>query len=192
MARVQDKTIRLVNYTPNEAMPRKLALDKLCQKYCNENKGVRTNIRPGEDDFEVYIKTKPKSEYEQWKRIPMTTIDPENTLPPINSSNRGSAPFHNDNPVSQYNRTNAPANSETVSQSESGGSSSSGKHRLSPQPDTKTKKKKNNDGLTSEDDDDEEENLDVPTTINEAAAIQDNNTLERVQVSQGDKGENCV
>ena len=83
MAKIQDHEISVRNYTPTEAMERKKALDVLCTKYRDEHPGVRTNIRPGKTDFEIFIKTKPKSEFEYWTKIDLNEVDPTNSLPPF-------------------------------------------------------------------------------------------------------------
>ena len=81
--KLKDPSITIKPYIPFKAFDRKVALDKLLERRRKSTPNLKTNVRLGNQDFYVMEKTVIPYDYQPWKVVDLTIIDPENTLPPI-------------------------------------------------------------------------------------------------------------
>ena len=74
---LQDQTIRTVQYTPHETFKRKVAIDDLLKGMREKESNLKTQVRPGKDDWEVRLKKSSKDEYDSWDIVTVDNIEPE-------------------------------------------------------------------------------------------------------------------
>ena len=81
-ASLKNKEINLVMFTPGEAFERIKTLRKLCEAIRSPDKeNIKTQIRPGRDDFDVYVKNLANPTNQRYVKIKNKDIDPNNELP---------------------------------------------------------------------------------------------------------------
>ena len=83
-ATLQDRSINVIQHIPGPALTRKKALDKLLTSIRKKTPGLRTQVRLGKSDLKVMAKVQKKNDYSPYEEIPMSEVDPMNTLPEIN------------------------------------------------------------------------------------------------------------
>ena len=80
-SKLRDTRINLIPFTPNQAYKRMTGIKKICQNMRQgTGKNIRTQIRPGKDDFEVWIKVMKEGQRTFHVKHTMTQIDPNNDL----------------------------------------------------------------------------------------------------------------
>ena len=82
-AELKDKKIQLIPYAPARAYRRKKVIEELCAELRNKfkNLDLRTNIRPGNEDFEVFTKQKRGEFFTKYEEISLGELDPEGRIP---------------------------------------------------------------------------------------------------------------
>ena len=80
---LQDPTIRTIQYTPHETFKRKIAIDGILKEMREKEVNLKTQVRPGNDDWEVRLKKASKYEYDSWDVLTVEDIDPEGKVPPM-------------------------------------------------------------------------------------------------------------
>jgi len=80
-SRLRDPRLNLIPFTPNQVYKRMTGIKKICQ---NMRQGspinLRTQIRPGKEDFEVWIKVIKEGQKLFHVKHTMDQIDPNNEL----------------------------------------------------------------------------------------------------------------
>ena len=81
-SQLRDETVQLIQFTPAEAVKRFRGIKNICESIrSKDKKKIRTQIRPGKHDYEVFIKYIQEHKYYPYKRHTTEDIDPENQLP---------------------------------------------------------------------------------------------------------------
>ena len=78
---MQDEDIRVIQYTPHETFERKVAIDDKLKSMREKELNLKTQVRPGVDDWEIRLKTTTKYQYDSWDVVKVSDIDPENKIP---------------------------------------------------------------------------------------------------------------
>ena len=87
-AREQNSKIGVIQFIPPPAIDRKVALGKSLTTFRQMDTSLRTQIRVGECDLEVWAKHHVKGEYHPYVKVDMEVIDPLEELPLINNEGR--------------------------------------------------------------------------------------------------------
>ena len=81
---IKDRSINVFQHIPGPALNRKKKLDLLLASIRQKTPGLRTQVRLGKTDLKVMAKVQKQNDYSQYEEIPMSEIDPLDTLPGIN------------------------------------------------------------------------------------------------------------
>ena len=80
-SQLQDPSIQLIQFTPGEAVKRFRGIKDICgQIRAKDPENIRTQIRPGREDFEVFVKHIKPFVYTPYVRHTVSELDPENQL----------------------------------------------------------------------------------------------------------------
>ena len=83
-AELQDNTISLINFTPNRAYKRYMALKEICDQIrLPDPENIKTQIRPGKSDFEVWIKVIKPGSISKYEKHSVQELDPRSELPEL-------------------------------------------------------------------------------------------------------------
>ena len=83
-AELQDDSISLINFTPNRAYKRYIAIKKICDQIRHPDPdNIKTQIRPGKTDFEVWIKVIKPGKICKYERHTVEELDPRAELPKL-------------------------------------------------------------------------------------------------------------
>ena len=80
---VQDSNIRTLQYSPTETYHRKYAVDNILKDMRKKEEGLKTQVRPGDEDWEIWLKKTSKYEYDNWDVLTVGDIDPNKKVPPM-------------------------------------------------------------------------------------------------------------
>ena len=89
---VQSNNLNIFPVIPSCGIDRKKAIEKVLKEVQRYNSIIRYQIRLGERDFKVFMKTYIKGEYEAYREIPIEIIDPHEEFPPIKSVTTNTIP----------------------------------------------------------------------------------------------------
>ena len=81
---LQDETIRIVQYTPHETFDRKVKIDEILKEMRAKEPNLKTQVRPGLDDWEIRMKKSSRFEYDHWDVLKPEDIDADNKIPKMN------------------------------------------------------------------------------------------------------------
>ena len=95
-ARAMNNQINVFQFIPPPAIERKRELGKMLTTFRKMDESLRTQIRIGEKDIEVWAKHYTKGEYTPFIKVGLEIIDPLNTLPLVKTQGKEIDPRHRD------------------------------------------------------------------------------------------------
>ena len=73
-----------MQYTPHETFDRKVKIDEILKEMRAKEHNLKTQVRPGFDDWEIRMKKSSRFEYENWDVLKPEDIDAEKKIPKMN------------------------------------------------------------------------------------------------------------
>ena len=78
---IQDENIRVIQFTPHETFDRKIGIDNILKDMREKESNLKTQVRPGIDDWEIRMKSSSRFEYDSWDILKVSDIDPKGVVP---------------------------------------------------------------------------------------------------------------